>query len=132
MFTVSLCARFQSCPKESHLLTVKRIFHYLSGTIDLALWYPKGTHIDLTCYSDAEFTGYKIDRKSTSVTCHFLALSTIKAEYIAAGSCCAQALWMKKTLRDYDISLEQIPIMCDNTSAINFQRISFSTLEPSI
>ena len=32
IFSVCLCERFQSCPKESHLLAVKRIFHYLSGT----------------------------------------------------------------------------------------------------
>ncbi|KAH9781762.1 Integrase catalytic domain-containing protein [Citrus sinensis] len=110
MFSVCLCARFQSCPKESHLLAVKRIFRYLSGTIDIGLWYPRRTHIDLTCYSDADFAGYKVDRKSTSGTCYILghsfvswfskkqnsvALSTTEAEYIAAGSCCAQALWMK-------------------------------------
>ncbi|KAH9658405.1 hypothetical protein KPL70_023484 [Citrus sinensis] len=100
MFSVCLCARFQSCPKESHMLAVKRIFRYLIGTINLGLWYPRGTHIDLTCYSDADFAGYKVDRKSTSGTCHFLghslvswfskkqnsvALSTTEAEYIAAG-----------------------------------------------
>ncbi|KAH9780749.1 Integrase catalytic domain-containing protein [Citrus sinensis] len=99
MFSVCLCARFQSCPKESHMLAVKRIFRYLIGTINLGLWYPRGTHIDLTCYSDADFAGYKVDRKSTSGTCHFLshslvswfskkqnsvALSTTEAEYIAA------------------------------------------------
>ncbi|KAH9704464.1 Integrase catalytic domain-containing protein [Citrus sinensis] len=137
MFSVCLCARFQSCPKESHMLAVKRIFRYLIGTINLGLWYPRGTHIDLTCYSDADFAGYKVDRKSTSGTCHFLghslvswfskkqnsvALSTTEAEYIAAGSCCAQILWMKQTLRDYGIKLDQIPILCDNTSAINLSK----------
>ncbi|KAH9685823.1 hypothetical protein KPL70_014116 [Citrus sinensis] len=99
MFSVCLCARFQSCPKESHMLAVKRIFRYLIGTINLGLWYPRGTHIDLTCYSDADFAGYKVDRKSTSGTCHFLghslvswfskkqnsvALSTTEVEFIAA------------------------------------------------
>ena len=77
MFSVCLCARFQSCPKESHLLTVKRIFRYLIGTINLGLWYPRRTHIDLTCYSDADFTGYKVDRKSTNRTCHFLGHSLV-------------------------------------------------------
>ncbi|KAH9671118.1 hypothetical protein KPL70_017229 [Citrus sinensis] len=101
MFSVCLCARFQSCPKESHMLAVKRIFRYLIGTINLGFWYPKETYIDLTCYSDADFAGYKVDRKSTSGTCHFLghslvswfskkqnsvALSTIEAEYIAADN----------------------------------------------
>ena len=121
MFSVCLCARFQSCPKESHSLVVKRIFRHLSGIIDLGLWYSRGTHIDLICYSDANFAGYKVDRKSTSGTCHLLghllvswfskkhnsiALSTTKAEYIAIGSCCAQALWMKQTFKDYGINLE--------------------------
>ena len=66
MFNVCLCARFQSCPNESYLFAVKRIFHYLSGTIDLGLWYSRGTHIDLTYYLDADFVGYKVDRKGTS------------------------------------------------------------------
>ena len=116
------------------MLAIKGIFRYLSETIHIGLWYPRGTHIDLTCYSDANFAKYKVDRKSTSGTCHFLgpsliswfskkqnsvALSAIEVEYIAAGSCCAKALWMKQTLRDFGIYLDKIPIMCDNTSVIN-------------
>ena len=41
MFSVCLCARFQSCPKESHLVALKRIIRYLKGTIEMGLWYPK-------------------------------------------------------------------------------------------
>ena len=41
MFSVCLCARFQSYPKESYLITVKRIIQYLKGTIGMGLWYPK-------------------------------------------------------------------------------------------
>ena len=137
MFSVCLCARFQSCPKESHLLAVKWIFWYLIGTINLGLWYSKGTHINLTCYSDDDFARYKVDRKSSSGTCHFLdhllvswfskkknlvALSTTEVEYIDASSCCAQIIWMKQSLRDYGINLDQIPILCDNTSAINLSK----------
>ena len=40
MFVVCLCARFQSCPKESHLKATKRILKYLKGTISMGLWYP--------------------------------------------------------------------------------------------
>lgn len=72
MFSVCLCARFQSCPKESHLIVVKRIFRYLLGTIDLGLWHPKFTSLDLVSYSDVDFVGCKIDRKSTSGTCYFV------------------------------------------------------------
>ena len=44
MFSVCLCARFQSCPKESHLIAVKCIIRYLKGTIEMGLWYPKTRH----------------------------------------------------------------------------------------
>ena len=41
MFSVCLCARFQSYPKESHLIAVKRIIRYVKGTIGMGLYYPK-------------------------------------------------------------------------------------------
>ena len=46
MFSVCLCARFQSCPKESHLSLVKRIIRYVKGTLELGLWYPNDTQFD--------------------------------------------------------------------------------------
>jgi hypothetical protein len=46
------------------------------------------------------------------------ALSTAEAEYIAAGHCCAQLLWMRQTLRDYGYKLSKVPLLCDNESAI--------------
>ena len=57
MYSVCLCARFQSCPKEFHLNVVKRIFRYLKGTIDIGLWYPKSVNFELICYSDEDFCG---------------------------------------------------------------------------
>jgi hypothetical protein len=82
---------------------------------------------------DADWAGCKINRKSTSGTYQFLgrsrvswaskkqnfvALSTAEAEYIAAGHCCAQLLWMRQTLRDYGYKLTKVPLLCDNESAI--------------
>ena len=77
MFNVCLCAQFQSCPKESHLIAVKRIFRYLLGTIDLGLQYNKSNSFDLISYTDVDFAGCKIDSKSTSGTCHFLRHSLV-------------------------------------------------------
>ena len=48
-----------------------------------------------------------------------VALSTVEAEYIAAGNCCAQILWIKQQLSEFGMSLNNIPIFCDNTSVIN-------------
>jgi hypothetical protein len=115
MLSVCMYARFQADPKEVHLRTVKRILRYLVHTPKFGLWYPKGSTFDLIGYSDADWAGCKIDRKSTSRTCQFLgrslvpwtlkkqnsvALCTAESEYIVAGHCCAQLLWMRQTLRD--------------------------------
>ena len=69
MFVVYLCARFQSYPKESHLKAAKRNLKYLKGTISMGLWYPSHSLIHLVGYSDSDFAGCKLDRKSTSGTC---------------------------------------------------------------
>jgi hypothetical protein len=116
MLSVCMCARFQADPKEAHLTVVKRILRYLVYTPKFGLWYPRGSTFDLIGYSDADWAGCKINRKSTSGTCQFLgrslvswaskkknsvALSTVEAEYISTGHCCAQLIWMRQTLRDY-------------------------------
>ena len=133
IFTTCVCARFQANPKECHLIAVKHIFKYLKGTPNLGIWYPNGTGFDLISYTDSDFAGCKIDQKSTSGSCQFLgrrlvlwyskkqhsvSTSTAEAEYIVAGSCCAQILWIRNQLRDYGLLLNKIPIFCDNTSAI--------------
>jgi hypothetical protein len=71
--------------------------------------------------------------KSTSGTCQFLgrslvswsskkqtfvALSTAEAEYVAAGQCYVQLLWMRQTLREFCYNLSKVPLLCDNENAI--------------
>jgi len=137
MFVVCLCATYQFDPKESHYNAAKRILKYLQGTKDVELWYPNNVSLNLTGFSDSDFAGCKVDRKSTSGTCHMpgsslifwhckkqacAALFTAETEYIAAGSCCAQTLWLRQKLSDFGILLNKIPINCDNTSAINLSK----------
>jgi hypothetical protein len=134
MLSVCMCARFQSDPRECHLVDVKRILRYLVATPCFGIWYPKGSTFDLIGYSDLDYAGCKVDRKSTSGTCQFLgrslvywsskkqtsvALSTAEAEYVAVGQCCAQLLWMRQTLRDFGYNLSKVPLLCDNESAIH-------------
>jgi hypothetical protein len=129
MFSVCMCARFQANPKESHLTAVKRILRYLKHTPSIGLWYPKGASFTLLGYSDSDFAGCLVDCKSTLGGCHLLgrslvscsskkqnsvALSTAEAEYIAAGACCAQILYMKQSLLNYGVKLDRIPLLCDN------------------
>ncbi|KAJ9567657.1 hypothetical protein OSB04_003623 [Centaurea solstitialis] len=71
---------------------------YLKGTVNLGLWYPKGSGYELTGYTDADHGGCKLDRKSTNRTHTFI--------------------WMRTQLRDYGFKFDKIPIYCDSKSAI--------------
>ncbi|GJT51382.1 putative ribonuclease H-like domain-containing protein [Tanacetum coccineum] len=59
-------------PKTSHLNAVKRIFKYLKGKPNLGLWYPRESSFDLEAYSDSDYAGANLDRKSTTGGCQFL------------------------------------------------------------
>ncbi|GKD26202.1 retrovirus-related pol polyprotein from transposon TNT 1-94 [Tanacetum coccineum] len=134
-FSSCLYARYQANPKESHLIAVKRIFRYLKGTLSLGLWYPKYSGFDLKGYSDSDYAGCNMDKKSTPCACQLLggklvcwsakkqqsvAISSAKVEYVAAVGCCVNILWMKSQLSDYDIIYEKVPIFCCNLKQSNF------------
>ncbi|GKA88935.1 putative ribonuclease H-like domain-containing protein [Tanacetum coccineum] len=133
MFVVCACARFQVTPKVSHLHAVKRIFRYLKGQPKLGLWYPKDSPFDLEAYTDSDYAGASLDRKSTTRGCQFLgsrliswqckkqtivANSTTEAEYVAAASCCGQVLWIQNQMLDYGYNFMNTKIFIDNESTI--------------
>ncbi|KAJ0817154.1 putative RNA-directed DNA polymerase [Helianthus annuus] len=134
MFAVCLCARYQANPKESHMKAVKRILRYLKGKPKLGLWYPTDSDLRFVAYTDSDFGGCKSNRKSTTGGCQFLggrivswqckkqscvSTSTCEAEYIAAGSCCSQVLWIQQQMRDYGLDFTRTPIMIDNNATIS-------------
>lgn len=63
MFNVCMCSRFHACPKESHLLIVRRIFRYLNGIQNICLLYLKSDKFDLIGCLDEENVGCNLDRK---------------------------------------------------------------------
>ena len=143
MLSGGICARFQSAPKEIHYMAVKRIFRYLAHTPNFSLWYPKGANFNLVGYSDSDWAGDCVERKSMSGGCQFLgrslvswsskkqncvSLSSTEAEYVAAASCCAELLWMRQTLKDYGVTCDKVPLLCDNQSAI---KISLNPVQHS-
>ncbi|GJZ22961.1 retrovirus-related pol polyprotein from transposon TNT 1-94 [Tanacetum coccineum] len=110
MFVVCACARYQVHPKVSHLHAVKRIFRYLKGQPKLGLWYLKDSPFDLVAYTDSDYAGASLDRKSTTGGCQFLrcrliswqckkqtvvANSTTEAEYVTSSNCYGQVLWIQ-------------------------------------
>ncbi|GKG22298.1 hypothetical protein Tco_0387601, partial [Tanacetum coccineum] len=95
---------------------------YLKGTPSLGLWYPKCLGFDLKGYSNSDYAGCNMDRKSTlgaymllggKLVCwsdkkqQSVAMSSTEAAYVATASCCANILWMKSQLTDYDIIYEK-------------------------
>jgi hypothetical protein len=138
MHAVGMVGRYQSAPKQSHLLAFKIIFRYLQGTMNYGLWYPRNHNFQLSVYSDADWANCVDERKSTSGGTFFLgdslvswlskkqgsiSLSTTEAEYIAAATCCNQVLWMIQTLADLEVNyIAPIPIHCDNTNAISVSK----------
>jgi hypothetical protein len=80
-FTVGLCVCFQASQCSSHRTTVQRIFRYLKHTPEFQIWYSASSSLDLVGFSDADFAGCGIDRKSTSGTCHFLGSSLVCWSY---------------------------------------------------
>nr|GEY16931.1 copia protein [Tanacetum cinerariifolium] len=84
-------------------------------------------------FADADHAGCQDTRRSTSGSLQFMgdkliswsskrqksaAISSTKAEYIALSGCCAQILWMRSQLTDYDLGFNKIPMYCNNKSAI--------------
>nr|GEZ21923.1 hypothetical protein [Tanacetum cinerariifolium] len=59
---------------------VKRIFRYLKDKLHLGLWYPKGLPFDLVAYSDSDYDGASLDRKSTTGGCQFLGCRLISCD----------------------------------------------------
>ncbi|GJW31483.1 retrovirus-related pol polyprotein from transposon TNT 1-94 [Tanacetum coccineum] len=123
--------RYQAKPTKKHLEEIKRVFWYFRGTINMGLWYSNDTAMALMAYAD--HAGCQDTRRSTSRSAQFLsdklvswsskkkkstAISTIEAEYIAMSGCCAQILWMRSQLTNYGFSFNNIPLYCDNRSAI--------------
>ncbi|GJU29452.1 putative ribonuclease H-like domain-containing protein, partial [Tanacetum coccineum] len=112
MLAVSACARFQVTPKASHLNAIKRIFRYLKHQPKLGLWYPRDSPFELEAFSDSDYGGASLDRKSTTGGCQFLgrrliswqctkqtimANSTTEAEYVATANCFKNPVYHSRT-----------------------------------
>ncbi|GJU61951.1 hypothetical protein Tco_1243786 [Tanacetum coccineum] len=131
--SVCYCARYQARLTEKHLKEVKRIFRYLRGTINMGLWYPKGSGFQLTAFLDADHAGCIDTRKGTSGGIQFLGdklvswmskkqdctiMSSAEAEYVALSASCAQVMWMRTQLKDYGFNYNKISLYCESQSVI--------------
>nr|GEV51998.1 putative ribonuclease H-like domain-containing protein [Tanacetum cinerariifolium] len=89
---------------EHCLPTLKRIFRYLKGQPKLGLWYPKDSPFDLEAFSDSDYAGSSLDRKSTT------------GEYVAVANCCVQVLWIQNQMLEYGFNFINTKIYIENES----------------
>ncbi|RDX84336.1 hypothetical protein CR513_34633, partial [Mucuna pruriens] len=113
MFSVCLHACFQDDPRESHLTSIKCIFKCLKSTTNLIL---------LKDYCDANYDGEQIARKSTGEGCHFIRANLVSWVSKRQGTISLSTVEIKHQLEDYDIFKSNIPLLCDNTVAINLSK----------
>ncbi|KAJ8625785.1 hypothetical protein MRB53_034315 [Persea americana] len=107
VFVVSLISRFMHSPTRHHLGVAKRILRYVRGIMNYGIWYYPVTNLSLIGFTDSDWAGSLQDRKSTTsymfnIGCgavcwlskkqETVALSSAKAEYMAATSATCQAV----------------------------------------
>jgi hypothetical protein len=140
-YAVGYISRFMSKPLKSHFLAAKRILRYINGTVHYGVLFPYSSNretLELVGFSDADWCGDKIERKSTSgylfkfqgapvSWCSkkqpVIALSSCEAEYVAGSLASCQANWLQSLLSEMGI-IEDITVVLnlDNKSAINLAK----------
>ena len=116
-YSVGVLSQFMSNPVQEHWKGIKRVFRYIKGTLNHCLEFvsSKTNKIDLSAYTDADWAGDKVSRKSTSgyvfkiggstITWQskrqsVIALSSTEAEYIALSHAAQEATWLRQLLID--------------------------------
>ena len=133
-FAVSVVSQALSNPTKRHWEMIKRILRYLKGTADIGILYKHGHDKNLlTTYSDADYAGDTLTRRSTSgVLCLYMggpiswlsqkqrsvALSTTEAEYMAASEATKEIIWLVRLFKEIT-TMTAIPLLrIDNLSAV--------------
>ncbi|PKU72082.1 putative mitochondrial protein [Dendrobium catenatum] len=132
-FSVNLLSQHMHDPAPQHVYLLKRLLRYLQGTIEFGLPITK-SNLCLSSFSDADWAGDPVSRKSTSGYCSFLgntliswtvkkqttvARSSTESEYRALAALASDIIWLRRILTDFGVPQSSpTDISCDNTSAI--------------
>jgi len=137
-FAVSMASRYMNNPNELHMKVVNRILQYLKGTPGKGLYLAKNSNRNLEVYTDADWAGSIIDRKSTTGYCSYVwgnlvtwrskkqqvvARSSAEAKFRALSHGMCEGIWLQRMLKELNLSLDSpIKILCDNKVAISIAK----------
>ncbi|XP_052752778.1 uncharacterized protein LOC128201101 [Galleria mellonella] len=131
-FAVSKASRCMENPEKKDIIAIKRIFRYLSGTLEEGLCYKFGSDLKLTAFCDSDYASDLKTRRSTtgyvlmmsggpiswcSRRQPIVSLSSTEAEFISAAEYCKEAMFIKSLLKDLNIDIK-LSFHIDNQSAI--------------
>lgn len=132
-FAVGRASRSLSQPSDADVTAVKRIFKYLRGTLDFGIFYKKISKFTLECFSDSDYAGCPVTRRSTSGYIFNLGsgaiswcsqlqkcvvTSSTEAEYVAGSQSVKELIWLKRLVSDLHIKCDSVCLHMDNQSAI--------------
>jgi hypothetical protein len=134
-FAVSVVSQFMHDPRTQHMDAVIRIIRYLKGCPGRGLLYTPHSHLQVECYTDADWAGSLEDRRSTSGYCSFVggnlvtwrskkqsvvARSTAEAEFRSMAHGVCEVLWLRILLMELGL-FQSKPLMlyCDNKAALD-------------
>ncbi|OMO78632.1 Integrase, catalytic core [Corchorus capsularis] len=134
-YSVNYLCQFMHQPTNLHFQLVKRILRYVQGTIDYGIRLLRHQPLELCGFSDADWAGCSLTRRSTTGYCTYLggnciswsakkqptvARSSTEAEYRALASAAAEITWLSFVLRDIGVYLKKPPVLfSDNISALH-------------
>ena len=134
-YTVGVLSQFMHTPRVSHLHAAHRVLRFLKGTVGRGLLFRRHSGLDLEVYTDADYAGSIVDRRSTSGYCTFLggnlitwcskkqkvvSRSSAEAEFRALAQGLCEALWITRILRELRCPVSSpVRLFCDNKSAIS-------------
>eukprot|EP00253_Pinus_taeda_P017845 PITA_17845 len=135
-FAVNTLSQFMVEPKRVHWAIARHILRYVHETVRYGLKYSRGEDVRLNGFTDADWAGRSVDRKSTSGYCFsvgsrmiswcsrkqkLVALSSTEEEYIEASTTMCEAIWLRKLLVSlFRKKMEATMVLYDNQSCIKF------------
>jgi len=134
-FAVSMVSQFMHCPFEEHLEATHRILRYLKSCPGKGLLFKKGSCKTVEAFTDSDYAGSDVDRRSTSGYCTYVwgnlvtwrskkqsvvARSSAEAEYRSMANGVCELLWIKRVLGELKLEINlPMKLFCDNKAAIS-------------